>query len=348
MNLLHADLNLLCCLHALLVSGSVSRAADQLGVTQPAMSRSLARLRTLFNDPLFVRGAANRLAPTPRAEALRGPLEEILGRINLLVTPPEFSPEWAQARFRIAVSSSFPRSALNALLGEISSKAPLLELHVLPWQNDSCGQLAEDLDLAIGVTRHASPDLLQRKLFCNQAVCVMRAGHPLLEHGSIPDLATLAAWPHIAPSAASLVQTETDRALERAGLRRQVQLYLDDFSSLLDWLQHGNALLVTDRIAMQPSSIKDLLRILPMPDDAIIDSGDFAMYWSARWQNDPAHAWLRQTLTDAIRDCPAVTALPALPRAPLALPQPTEYRQPASRDERIYPVVGRFFPGRVC
>ncbi|WP_051304916.1 LysR family transcriptional regulator [Chitinilyticum litopenaei] len=343
MNLLNTDLNLLCCLHALLASGSVSRAAEQLGVTQPAMSRSLARLRTLFNDPLFVRGSANRLAPTPRAEALRQPLEDILGRITTLVAPPEFAPEWLQARFTLALAGSVPARLRDRVLRDILAAAPMLELRVLPWQADSCERLGQEIDLALGVASHLSPDLHQRTLFTRQPVLVLRTGHPAL-NGAL-ELAELAAWPHLALSADGCLQEAIDQRLDAAGLQRQLQLQLDDTASLADWLRNSDALLITDRIAVEAMSDKGQLEILPLPSALRLPDADYTLYWSARWQNDAAHSWLRQTLAERLRDmAPGSPAQRSLRLAPPV----TGERQSRADDDRIYPLVGRYFPGRAC
>ena len=97
------DLNTLVALHALLETRSVSRAAERLNLSQPAVSRTLARLREAFDDPLFVR-AQRGLRPTARAEALRQPLARLLQELGALLAPPEFSPADSQRRFQLATT----------------------------------------------------------------------------------------------------------------------------------------------------------------------------------------------------------------------------------------------------
>ncbi|SMC27501.1 DNA-binding transcriptional regulator, LysR family [Andreprevotia lacus DSM 23236] len=293
------DINLLLVLDQLLRHGSVTAAADAAGVTQSAMSRSLARLRTLFNDPLFVRNG-NRMVPTARTEALRGPLKQILGQISAMLAPVDFDPKLALGQFRLAITGHAICSLLPEALIQLQKQAPGLAVEVCGWDADTLLQLGDGgADLAFGVVPSAPPGVFQRLAFRDEFACAVRQHHPLLELGGMT-VANYCNWPHAELSMGSDMRSRIDEALNIAGCQRVVGLLTPQFWTALE------VVACTDLIITAPAH---LLRhyqsqlgfvVLPTPPIALPTLG-YTLFWHARHQHDLRHAWIRRTLCEVFR-----------------------------------------------
>ena len=151
------DLNLLVALHILLEEGSVSRAADRLSITQPAMSKTLGRLRETFDDPLFVRSKRG-IQPTPRALGLAGELKSLLGQVDGLLDAGEFTPAAYRGEITLAISEYVGFTLLPPLSARLQSSAPRLRLRTITRAERQLDQLASgELDFAIQIQREEYP-----------------------------------------------------------------------------------------------------------------------------------------------------------------------------------------------
>ena len=151
------DLNLLVALHILLEEGSVSRAADRLSITQPAMSKTLGRLRETFDDPLFVRSKRG-IQPTPRALGLAGELKSLLGQVDGLLDAGEFTPSAYRGEITLAISEYVGFTLLPPLSARLQSSAPRLRLRTITRAERQLDQLASgELDFAIQIQREEYP-----------------------------------------------------------------------------------------------------------------------------------------------------------------------------------------------
>ena len=285
------DLNLLVVLDALAEHRSVSRAAEALGMSQPATSAALARLRTLFADPLFVKSGAE-MRPTPRAQALAGPVGLVIGTVKReVLASPLFEPATASRRFLLLAPDIAEIRFVPPLHARLAALAPGCTLGTLSMPRHAAAEALESgaAELALGYF----PDLqkagfYQQRLFSTQLVCLVRRGHPSV--GSSLSLAQYLAADHV------LVRPEGrehvfDRFLAEQGLKRRVVLQVGHYMSLLPIIEGS------DLLATVPQDLAELfarllpLRILPSPIAS--PPIDVHQFWHGRFHKDPAHVWLR-------------------------------------------------------
>ena len=255
------DLNLLRVLDALIDTRSVTRAAERLGLSQPAVSSALARLREVFGDPLFLRQQRGML-PTARAEALAGPLRKLLSEAGALLTPLAFDPATAQGTLRIAATDYAQAAVVLPLLAILRDQAPGLRIAVQPVDTSSFAARLEAglLDLAL-VTPEMAPDTLRaRRLFDETYVCILRQGHPA---EPALDLDRFCALDHaIMSHDGSQFCGATDAALEALGRHRRVVAAVPSFLVLIDLVRQS------DTVALVPARLvarAEGLTILPPP-----------------------------------------------------------------------------------
>lgn len=190
------DLNLLVALEALLEEGSVSRAAERLYVTQSAMSKTLGRLRSLFDDPLFVRRGGNML-PTPRAEQLGRQLPALLQAVHELVQPETFDPTSYEGEFHLVVQGHMGVWFLPELVQRLQHTAPGVRLNCQSRADDAYERLAAgSLDLILHTERqHYPPEVQLTTLGFAQPTLLARKGHPL--DGTAPGWDEIRAYPQV-------------------------------------------------------------------------------------------------------------------------------------------------------
>lgn len=290
------DTRLLLAFEALMAERAVTRAAERTGLTQQGMSGQLARMRDLFEDPLFVR-AAGGIEPTPRAVALAPLVRNAIAALGEVVTTEAFDPTTYQGPVTIAASDYAQALILPALLRLIQEEAPLLRLSIRPVD---AGTLAGDLrdnriDLALTVPQFAPKGLRTKLLFDERYVGVARAGHPVLAATPMT-LTSFCAMPHLLVSPFRGDATgPTDRALSAVGASRRIGLVVPGFSVV------GALLEQSDLIAVLPERlIKAMRRNLktfstPVP----VEGFRLEMVWPDRLSASPAQIWLRAAVDRA-------------------------------------------------
>lgn len=293
------DANLLPVLAALLRERSVSRAAERLGRTQPAISHALARLRDQLGDPLLVR-AGPRMTLTPRAEALRDPLQRVLAELSALVRPAAaFDPATTTRRFTLVSTDYIAALVLPRVLPGLRQAAPGLDLLLRAASRGFFAELADGgADLGFVVKVEPAAGIHVRKLYTDRFVCLVRDGHPALRRGL--DLAAFLKFPHglVAPLGAS--GSFVDDALREQGLGpRRVAVVVPHFS-LAPALVADTDLLLTlpERIAGQLAAGGGL-RVVPLP--LRLAAFTVGVAWHDRVHHDPAVAWLRAQIVAAMR-----------------------------------------------
>lgn len=295
------DLNALVTLHALLDSRSVTRAAQRLNLSQPAVSRTLSRLRQAFDDPLFVR-THRGLRPTARAEALGPPLERLLQELGALLAPPAFDPASTTRRFHIASTDYGMHAFLAPQWQRLKQQAPHLRLEVQNGSEDVEQQLAEGgPELALCVPGERVPASVHgREVGRDGFVCVMREGHPLAQRPD--DDLTLEAFlsaDHQLISMGGDDRGAVDLALARQGLKRQVSLRQPHFLAAFSTTVGSDLLLCVP--GCLAASVADhwplAVRRLPLE----VPSFAYWLVWHERHQADAGHRWLRQTLFDGLQ-----------------------------------------------
>ncbi|AVS85324.1 LysR family transcriptional regulator [Paracidovorax avenae] len=286
------DLNLLVTLDALLVEHNVTRAAERLHLSQPAVSLQLARLREFFADPLLLPGPRG-MRPTARAEELREPLRHALSALAQAVAPPgPFDPAHSRQTWRVAAFDYGEHAVLLPVLAGLRASAPhgrLAVVQVPPFQLAAKAEQG-DIDLAFHTGAQAPPDLRRRRLFTERYVLAGRAGHPGLRRR--PTLAQFCRLDHaiVSPDGGGF-HGATDAALAKLGLERRVALSVPHFLFL------AAVLASTDCVAMVPSRLvrgNAALKIVEPPLE--VAGFDMLMLWPERVHRDPAHQWLRDQI----------------------------------------------------
>jgi DNA-binding transcriptional LysR family regulator len=286
------DLNLLRTLDALLDERNVTKAAQRLSLTQPAVSGMLTRLRESFDDPLFVR-TQRGIVPTLRALELAAPLKQILGEIDALLRPPAFDPATAELTLSIASTDYALQVVVLPFLEALRRKASGVRVAVVPVQDALLQAQFErgEIDLALVTPESASPELHTRRLFDERYVCVMRANHPDAQ-GSALSLERFCALDHALVSyGGGSFRGVTDDALARLGRKRRVTVSVTSFLVLPQILKSS------DLIAVVPQRLVGRSRGLVTLDPPLeIPGFTKTVTWHERTQRAPAHRWVRDLL----------------------------------------------------
>ena len=289
------DLNLLITFEALLAERNVSRAAARLGLSQPAVSAQLARLRDVFGDRLFV-PAHRGVVPTTRALELQEPLRAALDGVRGVVRgAPEFDPAHAALTVKIAASDYVQCAVLAPFAVALRRRAPTVRIAALPLDGRMVGRQAElgDIDLAI-MTRTTAPAALRhRPLLDESYVCVARRRHPLVR-GWL-DLKTFLALDHVVVSPrGGGFRGPTDEALAVLGHRRRVVLSVSSFLVVPAIVARSDLVaLLPERIARGPGRS---LQVLKPP--IAVEGFSQSMIWHERTHQHTGHRWIRDALAD--------------------------------------------------
>jgi DNA-binding transcriptional LysR family regulator len=287
-------------LEALVTERHVTRAADRMQIGQPAMSAALAKLRTVFNDPLLVKTSTG-MEPTTKAVQIARRLREIEDLLEGRgFEGDEFDAGSSQARFRIMASDGISRVLLPELMAITGRHAPGMAFTVQPGDPRRVAEYLRDsdFDLAVSFVRNPPKDLHQTVLYPQSLVCIARTAHPAL-HGGLT-LSQFVALQHTAwgapPVAYATMEVAVDEALEALGVARRIALRVSSLNLLPGVVARSELLaVVPEQLARSAQEVLPL-QILPLPFE--IERVDVSMIWHGRSQQDPAHRWLRATLRE--------------------------------------------------
>lgn len=295
------DLNLLVALQVLLEERSVSKAASRMAITQPAMSKTLARLREAFNDPLFVRSKRG-IQPTPRAESLVSELENILGSIENLLIEGEFSPLSYKGEVSIAISEYVGLSLLPALASKLQTIAPKLRVKTITRVEGQLEQLASgELDFAIQIERASyGPEYRMQPLGSSPLAIFVRRQHPLIDQGI--SIETLLQYPTInlyISDRENLELTIQNRYREVFGSAGMVET--SHLLTALEILRETDyTLLCPAYLARNDGATRDVVALSLPPEHATII--DYALVAHERTQRSALHQWLWSEIIDTVRN----------------------------------------------
>jgi DNA-binding transcriptional LysR family regulator len=301
MDLARLDLNLLLVFHHLLREKRVSAVATVLGMSQPAVSSALGRLRTSLGDELFLR-TQRGMEPTPYALQLAEPVATALdGLQQALQVRASFDPVTSERRFTLAMTDVGEMYFLPVLMAALARNAPSVTLNVVSVTSASLG---EDMatgrtDLALGLLPQLQAGFFQQTLFRQPYVCLMRNGHPLATTQGLT-LAEFAAASHVRVIAAGTGHGRVDEALEQHGLQRDIRLTVPHYVALGDVLGHSDLIAtVPERFAQRVTTPFGLTtRPLPLS----LDGSAIHQVWHARLNKDPGHQWLRALVSQHFSD----------------------------------------------
>ncbi|MBC8121786.1 MAG: LysR family transcriptional regulator [Gemmatimonadaceae bacterium] len=291
------DLNLLVLLDVLLAEGSVSRAAARLGVTQPAASKGLRRLRQHFGDELFVR-TPRGLRPTTRAQTLEVDLRSVLADLRRLVQEaPPFDPAMAQGIVRLAMSDVAEFVLLPGLVERLRPLAPMVDLRMRALDKTRIYQALDrgELDGAIGVFPELPKRFPRDTLWQERFVCIVRDGHPWLDAGAT--LEGYVRYPHVLVTLKDDAEGAVDRALAAVGEQRRVAVTAAHFLAVPQILVHSDCIAtVASRFA----------RVLAEPMGCRICEPPLAIprwseqfIWEQGTHHPPLQRWVRGLIKEA-------------------------------------------------
>lgn len=298
MELSEIDLNLLVVFNQLLIDRSASRAAVSLGLSQPATSNALRRLRQLLGDELFLR-TPHGMEPTPYALQLAEPVTLALGTLHsALNVRASFDPATSTRAFTLAMTDVGEIYFLPVLMDALAHAAPGITLRTVRVTDDTLkdDMAAGQVDLALGLLPQLQAGFFQQALFRQGYVCLMRQNHPLTAQPAL-SLNHFSAADHVRVVSAGTGHGRVDEALARHGITRRIRLTVPHFVAL------GHVLASTDLIATVPERFALRAaapfglstRALPvsLPETAI------HQFWHARLHRDPGCQWLRGVIASA-------------------------------------------------
>lgn len=302
-DLARVDLNLLLSLQYLLEERSVSRAADRMYITQPAMSKALSRLRDLFDDPLFTR-ASHGMQPTPRALELSAALGAILGDIGGLLTDPAFDPATSRGDINFALSEYIGAALLPGLIGRLSRKAPHLNIRVITRVENQLQELSSgNLDFAIHIRqKHYGEDYRVETLGGSPPTLLVREGHPLVE-GDIT-FERLAEYPLIRLYISDWEQLEIQRheaAMTPLENHPKGILEISHLLTALEVVRETDYFMPAPAYILQNPMATAGICGLTVPPEANFTL-DYALVSHMRTAHSPMHNWLWNEIVATIRE----------------------------------------------
>jgi DNA-binding transcriptional LysR family regulator len=297
MELERVDLNLLLALDVLVRERSVTHAGKKLGLSQPAMSYTLAKLRELLGDAVLVRTPAG-MVPTPRALELAGPVRRALDELGAALSKEGFDPASSKAEFTLALSDHTALVVLPRLAARLVEIAPGVQLEVRTWAGERTWRevAAGEVDLAVGVgDLSAVPaGLYKRTLLKDRFTVAVRAGHPRV--GRRLTLEAYVEALHLLVSPRGGSRGLVDVALEERGLSRRVAMVVPHFLVAPFIVASSDLVLTISNYVAEPFAEYLPIELFPPPVD--FDSGDWFCVWHERTHGYAAHRWLREQLSE--------------------------------------------------
>lgn len=290
MNLNRIDLNLFAVFDAIYTAGSLTKAADVLCITQPAVSNSLARLRDMLNDPLFVR-TGHSMTPTPVAQNIIVPARQALALLRKSVQDSHtFDPLTAQKTFHFSCRDLMEASILPRLMARLQNLAPNIAISNYEIaRNDVVSAMASGhLDFYADNSTFTDPHLYKKKISEDRLVVIARKNHPALKNGL--DLATFIRLGHINVSHRRFSPSDVDMALDKLGKRRKIVMQGQHYLTV------PSAIVKTDLIACLPYHLAKHydLAIYDIPLE--LPHMEYYLYWHVSADHDHAHMWMRDQI----------------------------------------------------
>ncbi|MDX3906461.1 MAG: LysR family transcriptional regulator [Pigmentiphaga sp.] len=275
-------------------TGSVSLAAERMGMSQSTMSFFLAKLREVFGDPLFVRTTSG-MEPTARALELESRVAAALASMQALLEPPTFVPEASNRTFRLCMTDISHIVLLPRIVNWLREVAPSVRVEILRIAPDTPARMESgEADLSIGFMPQLEAGFYRQRLFEQDFVCVAGARHPRVRKTFTR--ADFVREGHIDVSPSTTSQLIVEQAIRRAGLARQVVLRLPSYLGLAAVIAQTDLVATVPRLLGEIVARQEDLRLYAPP--VSIEHYAVNQYWHARFHRDPGHAWLRQTLAE--------------------------------------------------
>lgn len=294
-NLRDFDLNLLVIFKSIMEQQSISKAANELGLSPSAVSHALGRLRDMLNDQLFYR-TAKGLEPTDRAREILAQVEHGLSHLsNAIGSQQQFVPRDSNRVFSMQIANYVSGFFLPSFARRIREEAPNITIDILPF-SISTESVWDQVDVQIRLTpgRLKPKAVRSQRLMADDVVVLMRPDHPSASEPMTAEL--YASLSHVKLSQSSTGTTVIDDALAQRGLQRHSALIVSSWDTIPDLL------LTTDLIAIAPRQLLNLdprlkhLKSVPLPLEEVVFS--FDLCWDHRSEKESGHQWLCQTIVE--------------------------------------------------
>jgi len=290
------DLNLFPVFLAMMEERNVTRAAERLGMTQPALSNALTRLRTLLHDPLFIRERYG-MQPTQKALELAPVIAAALASMDdVILGQQEFDPAQTRQLVTIAPNSYVEFVLMPSIVAQLRARAPGIRLRLTPFGTDlaETGVISGSTTMVIGRITEPPDNLVVQHLMEDSLACVVRSDHP-----TITDSISVAQYEnlkHVNMLPPGRLKAGLFQLLERKGLKREVVVSVTHFLAIPEIIAVTDYCATLPRQICQRLATDPRLKVLPAP----VDLGTFPveMAWHVRYRHDPAHRWLRTLITE--------------------------------------------------
>ncbi|SEG72516.1 LysR family transcriptional regulator [Vibrio hangzhouensis] len=292
------DLNLLLCFSVLLEECNVTRAANRLCLSQSAVSKSLSKLRSLFDDPLFTRHA-HGLSPTPRALQLKPKLDALMTHMQSITAPPEFSPTTSEYRFHIAAVESVYPLIMPHFLPAIFSQGPNLSISTHAWNEMTfermqkgeldLGITGKDIDIRDAMrTMYPPSDIQELEVYRDNQMCLVRANHPILTQPW--NLDTYLSLRHVQVRCDGSDRWLLDYKLSDMGRERDIAITVPDFNNAAALCSYTDFVFTAPKHFVHLVAEQMGLTVLPLPLE--FPPMAYTLFWHKDRNRDPALNWL--------------------------------------------------------
>jgi len=293
------DLNLLPTFIALMEERNVTRAAERLGMTQPALSNALNRLRVMLRDPLFIRERYG-MQPTEKAQELAPVIAAALATLDdIILGQQEFNPAQAGRLFTIAPNSYVEYVLMPAVVTRLREQAPGIKLRLTPFGTDlaETGVVSGTTAMVIGRITDPPDNLVVQHIMDDGLACVVRADHPMV--GDSLSREQYEALKHVNMLPPGRLRAGLFQALQKQALKREVAVSVTHFLAVPELVAVTDYCSTLPRLICRQLVRDTRLKVVPAP----VDLGTFPveMAWHVRYRHDPAHRWLRGLVADVAR-----------------------------------------------
>lgn len=294
------DLNLMPVFLALMEERNVTRAAERLGITQPALSNALNRLRDTLRDPLFIRERYG-MRPTQLAEEMAPVIRTALAQFDeLILGQQEFDPEKASRLFTVAPNSYVEFVLMPEVVARLRERADGIKLRLIPFGSDlsETGAVSGTTEMVLGRITDPPDNMVVQHLMDDGLACVVRADHP--EIGDSISKEDYERLKHVNVLPPGRLRAGLFQALEQRGLRREVAVSVTHFLAVPEMIAATDYCTTLPRQICRRLARDTRLKILPAPAD--LGTFPVEIAWHVRYRHDPAHRWLRSLISEVARE----------------------------------------------
>jgi len=288
------SMKLLMMFDALYRTGHVSKAALQLGISQPTLSVGLGKLRKQLNDPLFVR-IGSRMEPTARAQSLAQPLRRAMELMREATTNQAVFDVDSPTRFHVCMTDTTQLAVLPRLLERFRAEAPLVEIEVIRYSGDTLRQLAAgEIDLLVGNIPEVGRGFYEQTLLKRDFVCLVSAEHPRVGERLNAKQFSQEEQVMVKSDASGLRAAE--RAIEALRIRRNIRVVVPDFLSIESIISNSEMIATVPRGVAQMLALRGKVRWLDHP--LKLPTYPVKQHWHERYHLDSRNQWLRRIVAD--------------------------------------------------